>query len=87
MFDGLLAADLFIYVYNERLVGPTKTLCWDACIRWGLTCSWLGIKDDYRKVQPPSQDPGIWYGTINNSKGGVNRLVSKDIWYNHRSLI
>ena len=46
MVDGLLAADLFIYVYNERLVGPTKTLCWDACIRWGLTCSGLGIKDD-----------------------------------------
>ena len=87
MVDGLLAADLFIYVYNERLVGPTKTLCWDACIRWGLTCSWLGIKDDYRKVQPPSQAPGIWYGTINNSKGGVHRLVSKDIWDKNSRLI
>ena len=44
MVDGLLAADLFIYVDNERPVGPTKTLCWDACIRWGLTCSWLVLR-------------------------------------------
>ena len=72
---------------NKWPVGPTKTLCCEDCIRWGLTCSWLGIKDDYRKVQPTSQDPGIWYGNINNSKGGVHMLVSKDIWDNNSRLI
>ena len=87
MVDGLLAADIFIYVDNERPVGPNKTLCWKDYYRWGLTCSWVGIMDDYRKVQPPSQAPGIWYGTINHSKGGVHMLVSKDIRDKNSRLI
>ena len=52
--DGLLTSDLFIYVDNGRPIVPTKTWCWESSRRWGLTCSWLGIKDASRKVQTPS---------------------------------
>ena len=37
--DGLLAADLFIYVDSGRLIGPTDDLCWEASRRWDSTCS------------------------------------------------
>ena len=33
--DGLLAADLFIYVNNGMPIGPTETLCCEASRRWG----------------------------------------------------
>ena len=52
-FDGLLAVEFFIYVEKGWLIGPTENLCWEASIIWGSTCSWLGIQDASRKVQPP----------------------------------
>ena len=52
--DGLLTAELFICVDNGQTIGPTKKLFWEASIRWGSTCSWLGIQGASIKVQPPS---------------------------------
>ena len=43
-------------------------------------CSWLGIQDASRKVQPPSQAPGTWDGNFINTEGGVHRFVSQDRW-------
>ena len=85
--DGLLVADILIYVDDERLIGPTEDLCWEAYRRWVLAFSWLGIKDDSRKVQPPSKSPGTWSGTITNTKGGVYGLVSQERWDKTRRFI
>ena len=75
--DGFLDADLSIYVDDGRLIGPIEDLCWESSIRRGLTCSWLVIQDASRKIQPPSQVPGTWAGTITNTEGGVHGLVSQ----------
>ena len=75
--EGLLAADLFIYVDGGRPIGPNKNLFGEASRRWGSICSWLGIQDTYRKVQSPSQAPGKWAGTVINYEGDVHGLVSQ----------
>ena len=85
--DGILAAELFIYVNNRRPIGPNHTLFWEASRRWGSTCSWLGIQEAPRKVQSPQQAPGPWAGNINNNKEGVHGLVSQYIWDNTHRLI
>ena len=48
--DRIIAADIFVYFYNGRPIGPTEEVCWEASSKWGSTCSWLGIQDAYRKV-------------------------------------
>ena len=78
--DGLLAAELFIYVDNGRTIRYTKTLYWKAPRRWGSACSSLGIQDASKKVQPPSQALGPWAGTVTNIKGGGHGLVYQEIW-------
>ena len=85
--DGLLAAELFIYVDESRTIGPTETLCWKASRRWATTCSWWGIKDAFRKVQPSSQALGPYAGTVTNSKEVLHGLVSQDICDETRRLI
>ena len=75
-FDGLLAVEFFICVDDGRPIGPTKYLCWEAYRRWVSTCSWLGIQDASRKVQPISQAPGPWAVTVTDTEGGVHGLVS-----------
>ena len=47
--DGLIASYLFIYVDGVRLIGPTKTMCWEAYIRLGSTFSRLGTDDASRR--------------------------------------
>ena len=85
--DGLLAAELFIYVDDGRPIGPTKTLCWEDSRMWCLTCSWLVIQYASRKSQPKSQVLGPWGSIVTNTEGGVHGLVSKEIWNNTRRLI
>ena len=84
---GLVAVDLFIYVDNGRTIGPTKTLCSEASRRWGSACSWLGVQDAYRNVQPPSKVLGPWVGNDANTKGGVHGLVSQERWDKAMMLI
>ena len=85
--DGLLAADLFIYVDNGLPIGHTKKFCLGASRRWGLMCSCLGIQDVSRKVQPPSHAQGTWAGTIINTEGGVLGLVYQERWDKTQRLI
>ena len=51
-FDGFWVEDLFIYVDDGRPIGPTKDVRWEVSKSWGSLCSWLGIQDASRKVQP-----------------------------------
>ena len=76
--DGLIAADLFICVDDGLTIGPTEELCWEASRKWGSTCSWLKVQDVSRNVQPPSQAPGTWVGTVTTNKEGFYGLVSQD---------
>ena len=84
---GLLAADLFIHVDDGWPIVPTETLCWEAYRRWGSTCSWLGIQDASRKVQPPSQSPGTWSGTVTNNQDVLHGLVLQERRYKTWRLI
>ena len=77
--DWFLAEYLLIYVYYGNPINPTKTLCWKSSKIQSLTCSWLGIQEASRKVQPPSQAPGPWAGADTNTKVCVHLLVSQDI--------
>ena len=71
----LLDADLFIYVDDGRPIGPTENIFWEASRRWGLTCSWLGVEDASIMVQPPSQAPRPWDGTVTNTEGCVHGFL------------
>ena len=50
-------------------------------------CSWLGIQDVSRKVQPPSHAQGTWAGTIINTEGGLHGLVYQERWDKTQRLI
>ncbi len=56
--DGQIACDLFTFVDNERVVGPTEELTWQASHVLASNQSYLGIQDAMRKVRPCSQTTG-----------------------------
>ena len=56
--EGQVAADLFVYVDNYRITGTKYEYFGEAYRRWGSVCTHMGIKDDLRKVETPSQQPG-----------------------------
>ena len=77
--DGLIAADLFIYVDNGRTIGRTEEILWEAWRKWVSTCYWIGMQDTPKKVKPQYQAPGPWAVTFTSSKEGVYVFVSKDL--------
>ena len=87
MVDGLLDAELLIYVDGGRPIGTTEDLCRESYIRWVSKCSWLGIQYAYRRAQNPSQAPGPWAGEITNTEGGVHGLVFQERGDKTRKLI
>ena len=72
---------------NGRTIGPTEKCFGEASRSWGSTCSWLGIQDVSRKVQPPSQAQGTWAGTVINTEGVVHGLVYQKRWDKTQRLI
>ena len=60
---------------DERHIGPTEILSWEASIRWGSALSWLGIHDASINVQPLPQELGPWAGMVTNTQEGVHGLV------------
>ena len=85
--NGIIAADLFVYVYNGQPIEPTEKICCEDLNKWGSTRSWLGIQDAPRKFQGPSQEPGPWVGTVAHTTEGVCGLVSQDRWDKVKRLI
>ncbi len=56
--------DLFSFVDDERVVGPSEELTWQASHVLASKQSYLGIQDAARKARPCSQTVGAWAGTI-----------------------
>jgi len=62
--DGQTACDLFTFVDDERVVGPSEELTWQASHVLASKQSYLGIQDAARKARPCSQTAGCWASAI-----------------------
>ena len=80
--DGQTACDLFTFVDDERVVGPSEELTWQASHMLASKQSYLGIQDAARKARPCSQTAGAWAGAIVHvvDQLGVCVLTSKEKW-------
>jgi hypothetical protein len=80
--DGQMACNMFTFVNNERVVGPTKELTWQVSQALASKQSYLGIQDARRKARLRSQTPGAWAGAIVHIQDdlGVCILTSKEKW-------
>jgi hypothetical protein len=80
--DGQTVCDLFTFVDDERVVGPSEELTWQASHMLASKQSYLGIQDVARKARPCSQTAGAWAGAIVHvvDQLGVCVLTSKEKW-------
>ena len=87
--DGQIACDLFTFVDDERVVGPTEELTWQASHVLATKQSYLGIQDAARKARPCSQNPGAWVDAIVHvvDQLGVCALTSKEKWAKMRGIL
>jgi hypothetical protein len=76
-------------VDDERVVGPTEELTWQASHVLASKQSYLGIQDAARKAHPCSQTPGAWVGAIVYvvDQLGVCALTSKEKWAKMRGIL
>jgi hypothetical protein len=86
--DGVLAADLQIYVDDFRTSGPTEVDCWKASQRVSSVLGSVGIQDTPRKRRPPSLEPGAWAGGVmHSSNDEVTILVTEERWAKTRKIL
>jgi hypothetical protein len=52
--DGRMACDVFTFVDNKQVVGPSEVLTWQASHALASKQSYLGIQDAARKARPCS---------------------------------
>ena len=78
--DNLVACEVYIYVDDGRITGPTKLETWAATRRLCSVILSLGMQDASRKRTEPSLDPGPWVGTILSTNEGVSISVSQERW-------
>jgi hypothetical protein len=79
--DGLLAADLVIYIDDVREVANSHEEAWKASSRVAKTCAWLGLQDAARKRREPSTEPGAWAGTVMwGTEVDVRKMVTHERW-------
>jgi hypothetical protein len=68
--DGFLAAEIFVYVNDGRVVAYSPDLAWRAARAYASCCARLGVQDASRKRTSPSKMPGPWAGTVTHTDGG-----------------
>ena len=87
--DGLIACDVFTFVDDERVTGPTEELTWQAAHTLASKQSYLGIQDAARKVRPCSRTPGAWAGSVVHISPvlGVCVLTSREKWTKMRGIL
>jgi hypothetical protein len=84
----VIASDVFIYVDDVRITGPTELEGWAAAKRVSSVLSYLGIQDAARKRREPRQDPGAWAGAVLRTDGDAPAVeVSMEKWMKTKSLI
>ena len=87
--DGQVACDLFTFVDDERITGPTEPLTWDSGHQVGSKQSYAGVQDAARKVGPCSQEPRAWAGAVIHvvPKLGVCVLTSEEKWRKLQTIV
>jgi len=86
--DGSIACDLFIYVDDGRVTGPTEADCWQATRQAASTLNALGIQEAARKRRWPSRRPGAWAGSIvETTDDGVVVMVDQEKWEKSRRYL
>lgn len=86
--DGKIACDLFIYVDDGRVTGPTKDECWKATRQAASRLNSLGVQEAPRKRRWSSRTPGAWAGSIvESTKDGVMVMVDEEKWDKSRRYI
>ena len=87
--DGQMACDVFTFVDDERVVGPTEDLTWQASHALASKQSYLGIQDAARKARPCSRTTGAWAGAIVHvlDKLGVCVLTSQEKWTKMKGIL
>lgn len=80
--DGLMVCDLFTFVDDERITGPTCELTWQASHTLAAKQSYLRIQDAAWKVRPCGQQIGAWAGSVVYvvAQKGVCVLTSDKKW-------
>ena len=87
--DGQIACDIFTFVDDERVVGPTRELTWQASHRLACIQAYLGIQDAARKVRPCDQLNGAWAGAVVHivEMLGVCTLTLEEKWAKLRAIL
>ena len=81
----LVAAAIFAYVDDLRIIAATRELAWQASRRAASYIQFLGAQDAPRKRR---LDNGPWAGTVFNTKdGSIIKSVTQSKWDRGRSLI
>ena len=83
-----IASDVFIYVDDIRVTGPTEVESWAAARRVSGVLAHLGIQDAARKRREPRLDPGAWAGAVLRTDGDAPAVeVSMEKWVKTKALI
>ena len=86
--DGLLAAEIFVYVDDGRAVVHLADLTWRAARAYAAGCSKLGIQDASCKRTSATRMPGPWAGTVTHTDGNqVCGMVAQEKWEKTRATI
>jgi hypothetical protein len=77
-----MACNVFTFVDDKRVVGPSEELTWQASHVLASMQSYLGIQDAPRKARPCSQIMGAWDGAIIHvlDQLGMCVLTSREKW-------
>ena len=68
--DRFLAAEIFVYVDDGRVVADLPDLAWQAAQAYASRCAKLGVQDASWKRTLPSETPGPWAGMVTHTNGG-----------------
>ncbi len=84
-----MACDIFTFVNNKQVVGPTEELTWQASHALASKQSYLGILDAALKAHPCSQTTGAWAGAIVHVlyNLGVCVLTSQEKWLKMKGIL
>ena len=79
--EGVIAADLFTYVDDQRCTGNTKAICWMALQRVAGCMSYLGLQSAARKRRKVGKDAGAWSGSIvDTTEGKIRIRTDQEKW-------
>ena len=77
--DGVMAAEVFVYVDNLRVMGSSQAEYWLAAHAIAQPLGYLSIQDAAQKCQPPRQDVVAWAGlVVHTNHSAVVILTTKE---------